>query len=360
MKKIGIMSMQRVVNYGSYLQAYGLSKTIQSLGYSTEFVDYKFEKSIIDTDKKQKKLISKIISNRNIICFIKKKIILKKFDMKINQSLKILGIEKNQNFSRNFDTLVIGSDEVFNCLQPYPVGYSRNLFGKDFEDKNVISYAASFGFTTLEKLKKFNIDNEIKEMLLKFGAISVRDQNSFNIVNNLLGVKPTINFDPVLITNFTEEIINNPINPKYSNYIIVYAYTGRLKKEEEKYIIDFAKKYNKKIISLGFYQKIANYNLTPNPFEVLNYIKNADYVITDTFHGTIFSAKMNTKFCTIIRDSNKNKLEYLLKKLNLNNRQANTINDIGKLYNQDICFDETNKIIKEEEQKSIRYLKENL
>lgn len=41
----------------------------------------------------------------------------------------------------------------------------------------------------------------------------------------------------------------------------------------------------------------------------------ADYVITDTFHGTVFSIKMNTKFCTLVRDSNRNKLEALLNKL---------------------------------------------
>ena len=46
MKKVGIMSMQRIKNYGSFLQAYGLKKNVENLGYDVEFVDYEYEKTI--------------------------------------------------------------------------------------------------------------------------------------------------------------------------------------------------------------------------------------------------------------------------------------------------------------------------
>ena len=145
-----------------------------------------------------------------------------------------------------------------------------------------------------------------------------------------------------------------------NNYIIVYAYTGRLSKFEEKYIKKFAKKYNKKIVSLGFYQKIADYNLVVEPFEMLEYFKKSDYVITDTFHGTIFSIKMHAKFCTIIRDSNKNKLYYLLNETKLLCRQVNNFDDIERLYKKDMNFSETDKKINEERKCSIEYLKKNI
>ncbi len=66
---------------------------------------------------------------------------------------------------------------------------------------------------------------------------------------------------------------------------------------------------------------------------VFSYFKNADYVITDTFHGTVFSIKMNTKFCTLIRDSNRNKLEALLKKLDKLDRKVEKMEDIEHLTN---------------------------
>lgn len=354
-KKIGIMSMQRIVNYGSFLQAYGLKNIIEGLGYDVQFVDYNYEEKIAKLENKS--LLKKIKENINIFEFIKKKMIIFKFRSKYKKEyIKLLGIE-GENYNPNLDTLVIGSDEVFNCLQDYPVGYSRELFGKNYENIDVISYAASFGYSTLKKLKEYKIDAEIGKMLKKFKSISVRDENSYKIVNSLIKTEPLLHLDPVLISSY-DKITTNKV--KIKNYIIVYAYTGRLTKTEEKYIKKFAKEYNKKIICLGMYQKIADYNLVVSPFEVLEYIKKADYVITDTFHGTIFSIINHTKFCTIIRESNKNKLKYLLDKLKLNSRMVNKIDDIDKLYNENIDYDETDLILLNEKKRTIEYLKKNL
>ncbi len=358
MKKVGIMSMQRITNYGSFLQAYGLKKVINSLGFDVTFVDYEFEKDITE-DAPQKSLIAKIIMHYNIYEYLKKKKHIKLFQTEYKKILKkYLEVDDEKNYYPRIDTLVIGSDEVFNCLQKYPVGYSRNLFGYGYDDKDVISYAASFGHTDMKGLKKYKIDHEIGNMLNKFKAISVRDENSYKIVKELTNKEAIINLDPVLISSYDEELKEYEISLK--NYIVVYAYSGRLSREEEKYIKNFAKKYHKKIVSLGFYQKIADYNLVVDPFEALKYIKNADYVITDTFHGSIFSIKLNTKFCTIIRKSNYNKLHYLLAKLGHLDQMVNDISDIERIYNKEISFKESDKTIREETKKTIDYLKKNI
>ena len=357
MKKIGILSMQRVVNYGSFLQAYGLKKTIESLGYKVEFVDYEFEKSLISTKKQS--FTEKILNNYNIVKYLKKKKHIKNFREMYSKYLNdYLEVKNQKNYYPNIDTLVIGSDEVFNCLQNYPVGYSRNLFGYGYEDKNVISYAASFGHTKIEELIEYGIDKEISNLLKKFKSISVRDNNSYSIVKKLTNSAPLIHLDPVLISDFNDEIKNIKIN--YNNYIIVYAYSGRLTKQEEKAIKKFAKDNDKIIISLGFYQKIADYNLIVNPFEVLAYIKKADYVITDTFHGSIFSVKMNTKFCTIVRNNNFNKLNDLLNRLGHEKQIINKIDDIQNIFDKEISFEKSNRILLKERKKTISYLKENI
>ena len=134
-KKIGIMSMQRIVNYGSFLQAYGLKETLEELGYDVQFVDYKFEKVVAKIEKKS--LIKKIKENINIIQFINKKLVKRRFLKEYNNVfLSSLGVTK-KNYYPNIDGLVIGSDEVFNCLQDYPVGYSKELFGKNYENIHV-------------------------------------------------------------------------------------------------------------------------------------------------------------------------------------------------------------------------------
>ena len=359
MKKVGIMTMHRIVNYGSFLQAYCLKKEIERTGSTVEFVDYKFD-SQLEGIEERKNFIWKLIEHKNIFNYIKYKKHAKKFKNKYDDYLKqYLNVSSNMNYNYNLDSLVIGSDEVFNCMQPYPVGYSKNLFGFGYEKINVISYAASFGNTTYKKLFEYKIDKEIGNMLSKFKSISVRDINSFVIVKKLIKINPKVHFDPVLIGDFSKEI-NEIDNIKLSNYIVVYAYPNRLLKEEKKYIKKFAKKYNKIIVSLGFYQDIADYNLIVNPFLALKYIKRADYVITDTFHGTVFSIKMNTKFCTIIRNSNYNKLNSLLEELKHLNQEVINLDNIKKIYLENISFEESNRIIESETENTKKYLMHNV
>ena len=222
----------------------------------------------------------------------------------------------------------------------------------------IVSYAASFGSTRYEDLVDTGIAHEIKTMLSRFAAISVRDENSAHIVRQLLGYSPEIHMDPVLMYDFTQEIAEYTTYER--DYIILYAYTGRLSREEENYIKKFAKRHNKRIICVGHYSNIADKNIICNPLYVFSYFKNADYVITDTFHGTVFSIKMNTKFCTLIRDSNRNKLEALLNKLDKLDRKVEKLEDIERLYNTEVDFYKTNQIVEQERKKTTLYLKENI
>lgn len=361
-KKNGIMSMQRIINYGSFLQAYGLKKMIELVSKSeVEFVDYRFGEDITNRLEKNRvkseSFWDKILKNRTPWNYLKKMNFFKKIETNHVQNLKTIGVDK-LNYDCKVDTLVIGSDEVFNCLQPYPVGYSKQLFGSGYESCNLVSYAASFGSTRYEELVETGIASEIKKMLSNFNAISVRDENSALVIKKLLDYEPEIHMDPVLMYDFSKEIAEYQTSEE--KYIIVYAYTGRLSRSEEDYIKRFAKKYNKRIISVGHYSNIADMNVICNPLYVFSYFKNADYIITDTFHGTVFSIKMNAKFCTLVRDSNRNKLEALLKKLNRLDRKVERLEDIEQLYNAEIDFTETNCIIEQERKKTMTYLKENI
>lgn len=155
-KKIGIMSMQRIINYGSFLQAYGLKKMIESVSKSeVEFIDYRFGVDITNRLKKPQSkaesIVDKILKNRTPWNYLKKKNFFKEIERNLILDLKNIGVDK-LNYDCEVDTLVIGSDEVFNCLQPYPVGYSKQLFGDGYAHSKIVSYAASFGSTRYEDL----------------------------------------------------------------------------------------------------------------------------------------------------------------------------------------------------------------
>ena len=132
----------------------------------------------------------------------------------------ILGISKFKAYHTRVDVLIVGSDEVFNCTQRNPkVGFALDFFGENNRARRLITYAASFGSTTYEKLCSYKVDAQIKNDLKRFDAISVRDNNSYSIVEELCGVKSNLNLDPVLVSG----IENEPwIEANIENFIIVW------------------------------------------------------------------------------------------------------------------------------------------
>ena len=356
--KVGIMSMQRIKNYGSFLQAYGLKMTIENLGHEVVFVDYKIENPIVPSyyDKGVIYRSAREVYHMIKRVVYKKKILSGLFDMKY---FAMLGLSEKRKFRTKVDVLVIGSDEVFNCLQTNPnVGYSKELFGKDNNAGKVISYAASCGHTTLEGLKKYGIDSEVGELLSAFSSISVRDINSFGVVKELTGIPRVINVDPVIISDFDKLI---PSQSGLKNYILIYAYGNRINSEVEINAIKrFAEKYNKILVSVGTHQKWTDLKLEADPFKLLAYVKGADYIITDTFHGSIYSIKYNRPFTTIIRESNKQKLRDLLQRFSVEDREVRDMDKLEEILLRPINFNEVNRIIGVETEKSIRYLKENI
>lgn len=372
--KIGIMSMQRVANYGSFLQAYGLKRLIESQGHSVVFVDYKVGRPVnyakdIKTYYKsviREKIMDIASEYIDFLFFASEE---QKYSMQFKKVYKkrflpLLGVSNRRVYHEKVETLVIGSDEVFNCLQNNPiVGFSPELFGYNSRAKKIISYAASFGNTTFDGLNEVNKTDIISKLLKRFESISVRDQNSFEIVSSLSGKKASINLDPVLIYDFSNEIIIPQITEKY---IVVYAYRNRLSDREKIAIKNFAKKENKKIIGIGGYQDFCDECFQGSPFEVLGYIKNADYVITDTFHGTIFSIINERKFVTFIRKGhgkkygNYEKLMDLLQRLGLENRAIFNSDSIEEKIYSDIDYATVNEFINKQREETKTYLKKSL
>ena len=86
----------------------------------------------------------------------------------------------------------------------------------------------------------------------------------------------------------------------------------------------------------------------------------AEFVITDTFHGTIFASKYSKKFATIVRESNKNKLIDLINRLEKNNHLCNNIQDINDIYLIDNDINRTNEICEIAKKESLDYLKNNI
>ena len=132
------------------------------------------------------------------------------------------------------------------------------------------------------------------------------------------------------------------------------------KPEEIAAIRAFARKYNKKLISIGFYFPWCDKTVIPEPFEVLGFIKQADYIITDTFHGSVMSLKLNRPFVALVRNTNRQKMTSLLSQFRLTERIVDNVELLERKMLQEIDYNSINQIIEIEKTRSLDYLKRYL
>lgn len=356
--RVGILSKHRVVNYGSFLQAYGLKHMVEKMGHRVRFID------LMPEDGKQvnylydepmwKRLARRVVYGRNLkdynVFFEARQ------EMFIDHLFPRLGLSRNPKYDSNYDRVIVGSDEMFNCTEDGTFwGESMQMFGEGIESEKIISYAASFGYTTMARLQERNLDEKVGKLLKeRFSAISVRDKNSADIVEGLTGVRPQINLDPVLIYDYSPQM---PKKTKYKDYIAVYGYDKRMQEQE---VIDqirtFAKEKGKKLIGVGLWQDWCDENVLTNPFEVMALIRDADYVFCETFHGAVFSIKFNKNFTCFVRQSNYNKLYNLLEQFGLEGRLVTSGNAASELYANAPDYTRANQKIAEERKKTKAYL----
>ena len=355
---IGILSMQKVPNYGSFLQAFALKNELErlALGGNVYFIDIEEGMHLIPpAQKKRKNLLKKLDK------YALKRIENLLFSMRMDKIHKqdyttYLQTDKRLPDSERFDLVVIGSDEVFNAGVSSKWGFSTQLFGNVKRAKWIITYAASCGQTTKSVTDQYGMTLAIKEALEKVSDISVRDQGTYDLVYKITGRKADRHIDPVFLANFNSYI---PTLPKRKPYLLLYAYVNRINDEREiRSIREFAIKYDLEILSVGTQQRWCKNNITASAFELLAYVRGAAYIVTDTFHGSVFSIKYNKPFAAFIRESNKNKLGDLLCFFGLMDRVLCRADELEKVLQTKVDYNAINTIIDEEKQRADLYLQE--
>ena len=353
--KIGILSMHRIVNYGSFWQAYLLKLILQTWGDKTEFIDIIPGTQLYSYPERGFKLSNLfyyLSRPKYYLGFVGKQ-------RKIFNSYleKYLSVSSAPNYSSDYDCIIIGSDEVFNFAQPAAWGFSPQLHGA-IDNHHVSSYAASFGTSTYEDVEKYGVHDELAAAMANLKHISVRDDNSYSIIKKFFPeAEVHRHLDPVLVGDLP--VPERKTVPE--KYIAIYSYSFRFDdKQYIKRIREFARENGYRIYSLGSYQTWVDKNINPDPIELLQYFVNAEYIITDTFHGTIFSVRCHKKFVTVIREGsrgNRQKLSSLLGDLHLSDRFLTNEADLERILMADIDYESVEKILLRERQRTEKYLK---
>lgn len=368
MKKVEIVSMQDVDNYGSVLQAYSLKKIIESFGCQVVFSRIEEGKNEILNHQCAKGDIARnsTVSKTNEFSFrmLRKRIRniisgrrLKRVFCAFREETGL----NNSSENGKFDICVIGSDEVFNCMQKVRWGFSAQLFGDVKNADKVITYAASCGFTKSEMLSE-DLKREISRAIEKLSAISVRDRNTAEFVQTFLPGKYIFNLDPVAVGDFTEEIDHVDIASKLpAHYCIVYSYSNRISDPTEiKTIKNYCRSHRMEIVAPFGEQEWTRFYPVLTPFELLKAFQNAECIITDTFHGTLFGAKFGKRMAVLIRESNRNKLEDLTKRLQIEEHVVADISELEEALNKRLDREKIQSILNMERERTITYLSNNL
>lgn len=341
--RVGILTFQNTTNYGAMFQAYALQTFINQycaceiLNYTNSTLKDRYEinpfkaKSIKDFVKKS---LHYKENKKNMLIFDEFK----------RRKLNISDEEYNENniakADLKYDLFIAGSDQVWNFKL---TNYDRNYFLTFASNKaKRNSYAASLGVSKLNE----SDEQFLKELITQQNNISVRENEGKNLINDVISEKEknmiNVNIDPVFLLSLKDwdKLIGN-VNVTYNNYLFIYevAYIPE--------ILEFAKKIakdkNLKILYVSASNKklsgaITLKNITPLQF--LKYIKNAEIIITSSFHGMAFSVIFNKIFYYGIPKNKANfgsRLNNLAKVLKLESR--NYIN-----YSQDINFIDYNKV----------------
>ena len=352
--KIGIITHYNVHNHGALLQLYALKRVLEEKNNYVQALTFKKNFDFMESgiDKKYDisikslfwylKYISKIGLKRTIFN-IKKKNILDKF------RTPMLG----EYYSRaeKLDAVFIGSDEVFSI----EAGINPLFFGIGVPCQNIYTYAACCGPTDLKMIEQNHMKQLITAGLTDIKKISVRDENTYNIVNSLTDKDIDIVCDPVILYGYADEIEKAEREIK-TNYLLIYAYDKNMNntKEFEK-IISFARKNKLKIVSAGFYHKWCDKCVDGDPIKLLGYFKYAKYVITDTFHGSVMSLITKSDFVAKIRN-NKNKLYDLLDKFELTERIVDDFNNLNYFFEKHIDYKVVNNYILNFRKMSMNYI----
>ena len=364
--KIGILTLPLRDNYGGILQAFALQKFLSDRGHEVILINRQFNQKPFEYFRVLlKKLFfpKKIEKQREIEqvrekvdYFIEKYIHPKTEPFKSSSSLE-RGISKY-----NLDAIIVGSDQVWRV--DYTKEMTKNYF-LDFIKSNKIiraSYAASFGKDRWDENYEFK--DAIKSLLQKFNKISVREDSGIEICKTVFNVDSSQHIDPTLLLFPTDyaNLVKNENEPERNENLLIYMLD--IDKDKQLVIDTIAKKIdgspfsiNKPIVdqSASIEQKIY-----PTVTNWLKGFSDAKYVITDSFHGTIFSLLHNKPFVVYGNKSRGLTRFYsILKKVKLENRVILKNAELkSEIINQEIDWGFVNEVLNKERARSDSFFKE--
>lgn len=332
-KNVVILTQPLHTNYGGTLQAFALQKVIYNLGFQVETLNYQPKK--ISAIRKSLFSLKKFILSRELIFpYTEKEIaeIKKYHDLfiknNINFSKRLDSVQQLKSYilSKNISSIVVGSDQVWRPAYSPRIESFFLDFLKNNSNIKKISYAASFGVENWE----YSHDQTLllKELIFYFDYISVREDAGVSLCKKYLNVDAELVLDPTLLLK-KDDYIQLSKNLKSNNKDKIFSYLLDRNEKKDTIVGEISKNLTKDVFSTFPKHKSKNKLFISEfddyifpPIEVwLKSFEDASFVVTDSFHGMVFSIIYNKPFIAIVNEERgASRFTSLLKILNLENR----------------------------------------
>lgn len=364
--KIAILTQPICNNYGGILQNYALQTLLERNGHTVITLNYPVVGGYSGNPIRHllsicKRAIHKITGHPEVVWVdlateSRKQIELAHLQKAfLDKYLHLFEIEEPITWEQiegfNFDAFVVGSDQVWRPR--YNRDHLANLFLDFAEGKNVkrIAYAASFGTDVWE----FDASQTVQCAALakQFDAISVREASGVSLCRNYLGVEASHVLDPTLMLDEDDylSLCSGKEHPE-GDYIAVYTldYT----KQKMALLNEVSRQLNCPLHYIGRFTKEGY----PSIESWIEGIAHAKYVITDSFHGTVFSTIFQKQFVTLGNAARGNsRFDSLFATLGISKqRQCNDTESIVRLLKEDINYNNINKVKAENRKNSTKFL----
>ena len=364
MKKVGIITIVNYDNYGNKLQNYATQELLKDLGYEAETIinDGKYKKIInllkyhgIRFFDRYPRIIAKDIFKNKLL---KNKIErFKEFSGKnINESKFKIYIDDIKKLNhKEYHKFVVGSDQIWN--PNFRSGGNSNDF-LCFTPKNKrIAFSPSIGVSKLSEVQ----EKKYSEWLNNMEFLSCREEEGAKLISELTGKKVEVLVDPTMVIDTKKwEKFSQKQNGKTNKKYLLTYFLGSVSGENNDKLKEIAEENDLEIINLRDENNPKVY--IADPCEWVDYVKEADFFCTDSFHGVVFSILMKTPFAIFNRGgkivSMNSRIDTVLKKFNFEERHWDILKE--KTDYLDIKFDHCDEIISRERKKSLLYLKNAL
>lgn len=353
MKKVGILTFHySKYNFGAVLQAYSIQKLVALEGFDSYLIDFKSPYGSLKS-KVWDVIMDVLGANFNEF----REEYLPNILEETNDEKKLRGLNKF------LDGFIVGSDQVWRYVDKTENLY-RYYFDFVDDEKPKIAYAASFGVDYWPDDKE-EVTRSVKKLAQRFDAVSVREESGVLLCEKYFNIDDVISvLDPTMLLDkkYFDEIANPKklLNKSYVAYMMLHNY-----KKNENFFKEICKKRDLKFLRMQgpmFYSSKMFYKYR-KVSDWLAYIRDAEIVITDSFHTVVFSVLYKKNFLVISNPiTGITRLKNLLEMIGHGNKFYDSIDDIvniDKVFKQP-DFDLINKVLNKEKEKSFRFLKKSL